>query len=87
MLQIGHFDLLKVESISLEVQGCTLGPGVYPTPAGPRRCFMLMLWSHKYKLGHIDLIHRRLHNLLKPPENLNFPMCHINEYWKDFLDW
>ena len=49
---------------------------MYPTYAGPIGCFMLALWSHKYKVGHIDLIHRRHHNLLKPPENLYFPMCH-----------
>ena len=42
MLQIGHLDLLKVESDSLEVQGCTL--------------LMLMVWLHKYKVGHHDLI-------------------------------
>ena len=40
MLQIGHLDLLKVESESG-------GSGVYPTHAGPIGCFMLMLWSHK----------------------------------------
>ena len=33
---------------------------------------MLMLWPYKYKVGHIDLIHRRHHIPLKPPENPEF---------------
>ena len=43
-----------------------------PTHTGPIGYTKLMLWLHKYKVGHIDLI------LMTPksPENLNFPMCH-----------
>ena len=43
-----------------------------PTHTGPIGYTKLMLWPHKYKVGHIDLI------LMTPksPENLNFPMCH-----------
>ena len=50
MLKISHLDLLKVESDSLEVQGCT------SKPAGPIGCFILMVRQHKDKVGHLDLI-------------------------------
>ena len=39
-----------------------------PTHAGPIGCIMLVLLPHKYKVGHIDLILIKHHNLLKPPE-------------------
>ena len=45
---------------------------MYCTHAGPIGCIMLALWPHKDKEGHIDLIHRRHHNLLTPPENPEF---------------
>ena len=41
---------------------------MYPTHIGPIRCTMLVIWSHKYKEGHIDLILIQHHNLLYPPE-------------------
>ena len=44
---------------------------MYPTHAGPIGCILLMLWPHKYKVDHIDLIlmkHQNLHNLPKIPE-------------------
>ena len=45
---------------------------MYPTHAGAIICIMLALWPHKYKVGHIDLIYRRHHNLLKLPEHPEF---------------
>ena len=39
---------------------------MYPTHVGPIGCFMLILWSHKYKLGHIDLILMTPHSPEKP---------------------
>ena len=41
---------------------------MYRTHGGPIGCIMLVLWPHKYKVGHIDLILIKHHNLLKPPE-------------------
>ena len=72
MLQIGHLDLLKVESDFAKSE-------VYPTHAGSMGCFMLMVWLHKFKVGHYDLIIMTLHSPEKP-ENLNIPMCHIHKY-------
>ena len=40
---------------------------MYPTHADPIGCTMLVLWPHKYKVGHIDLIHID-QNLLNSPE-------------------
>ena len=47
---------------------------MYPTHAGPMGCTMLVLWPHKYKVGHIDLILIYIQNLLK---FLNFHLCHM----------
>ena len=41
---------------------------MYPIHAGPIGCIMLMLWPHKYKVGHIDLIFIKHQNLLYSPE-------------------
>ena len=41
---------------------------MYSTHTGPIGCIMLMLWPHRYKVGHIDLILIKHNNLLKPPE-------------------
>ena len=41
---------------------------MYPIHAGLIGCTMLMLWSHKYKVGHIDLILIKHQNLLNSPE-------------------
>ena len=41
---------------------------MYPTHAGPIGCTMFMLWLHNYKVGHIDRILIRHHNLLHSPE-------------------
>ena len=45
---------------------------MYPTHAGPIQCTMLMLWSHKYKVGHIDLILIKHQNHLNSPEIFEF---------------
>ena len=50
---------------------------MYPTHACPIGCFMLVLWPHKYKVGHIDLILIRHHISLIHLKNLNFPMCNM----------
>ena len=41
---------------------------MYPTCAGSIGCTMLMLWPHKYKVGHIDLILIYHQNLLHSSE-------------------
>ena len=41
---------------------------MYPTHAGPIGCTMLVLWHHKYKVGHIGLILIKHQNLLNGPE-------------------
>ena len=53
---------------------------MYPIHAGPIGCTMLVLWSHKYKVGHIDLIlikHQISYIHLK---FLNFHVCHISMF-------
>ena len=40
---------------------------MYHTHAGLTGCTMLMLWLHKYKVGHIDLI------LIRHDKHLNSP--------------
>ena len=50
MLQIGHLDLLKLESDSLEVQGYTLHT-LFPEDVSCLRYGLV-----KYKVGHLDLI-------------------------------
>ena len=37
---------------------------------------MLTVWPHKYKVGHHDLLSK---DLPEKPENLNIPMCHIQQ--------
>ena len=46
---------------------------MYPTHTGSIGCFMLVLWPHKYKLGHIDLIPIKQHIHLKHLKTLIFP--------------
>ena len=41
---------------------------MYPTHTDPIGCTMLILWPHKYKVGHIDLILIKHQNLLNSPE-------------------
>ena len=41
---------------------------MYPTYAGSIGCIMLVLWPHKYKVGHIDLILIKHQNPLNSPE-------------------
>ena len=41
---------------------------MYCTHTGPIGCTMLLLWPHKYKVGHIDLILIYHQNLLNSPE-------------------
>ena len=41
---------------------------MYPTHAGLIECTMFVLWPHKYKIGHIDLIHIIHQNLLNSPK-------------------
>ena len=54
---------------------------MYPTHAGPIGCIMLMLWPHKYKIGHTDLNLIKHHNLLKPPENPKFSYVSHNDHY------
>ena len=41
---------------------------MYPIHTGPIGCTMLVLWPHKYKVGHVDVILIYHHNLLNLPE-------------------
>ena len=41
---------------------------MHPSHAGTIGCTILMLWLHKYKVGHIDLILIKHQNLLNSPE-------------------
>ena len=45
---------------------------MYSTYTGSIGCIMLMLWPHKYKVCHNDLILIMHQNLLNSPEILEF---------------
>ena len=49
---------------------------MYPTHTGSIGYTKLMLWLHKYKEGHIDLILIKHHMSQIHLKNLNFSMCH-----------
>ena len=51
---------------------------MYPTHAGSIGYTKLMLWPHKYKVGHIDLILIKHHICQIHLKILNFHMCHNN---------
>ena len=52
---------------------------MYPIQAGPIGCTTLVLWPHKYKVGHIDLILIYHQYLLNSPEIPEFS-C-VSQYY------
>ena len=56
---------------------------MYPTYTDPIEFIMLAVWPHKYKVGHIDLILIKHHNLPKPPEIPEFFLCFYINIVKD----
>ena len=65
VIHLCYLGLLQVKSDFLETQECIIH-------AGPIRCFMLMVWPHKFKVGHQPNYHKTPHSPEKP-ENLNIP--------------